>query len=163
MDPPKHTKMRALVNKAFTPKAIKQIEEKIKDLTHDLLHQVKDQHTFDIVQDLAAPLPVMIIAELLGAEVKDRELIKKHSDALVAGAKDDSKEAVQAVVDMQKQAEKELSEYFAHLIQKRKETPADDLISFSSKRKLTVSVYQKMNCLAFVYSYSLLVMKQQRI
>ncbi|QDZ96124.1 cytochrome P450 [Bacillus altitudinis] len=129
MDPPKHTKMRALVNKAFTPKAIKQIEEKIKDLTHDLLHQVKDQRTFDIVQDLAAPLPVMIIAELLGAEVKDRELIKKHSDALVAGAKDDSKEAVQAVVDMQKQAEKELSEYFAHLIQKRKETPADDLIS----------------------------------
>lgn len=55
MDPPKHTKMRALVNKAFMPKAIKQIEEKIKDLTHDLLHQVKDQPTFDIVQDLAAP------------------------------------------------------------------------------------------------------------
>lgn len=71
----------------------------------------------------------MIIAELLGAEVKDRELIKTHSDALVAGAKDDSKEAVQAVVNMQKQAEKELSAYFAHLIQKRKETPADDLIS----------------------------------
>lgn len=76
MDPPKHTKMRALVNKAFTPKAIKQLEDKIKDLTHDLLNQVKDQRTFDIVQDLAAPLPVMIIAELLGAEVQDRELIK---------------------------------------------------------------------------------------
>ncbi|CAM5583771.1 cytochrome [Bacillus safensis FO-36b] [Bacillus safensis subsp. safensis] len=71
----------------------------------------------------------MIIAELLGAEVQDRELIKKHSDALVAGAKDESKEAIQAVVDMQKRAEEELSIYFAHLIKKRKETPADDLIS----------------------------------
>ncbi|OLP63020.1 Cytochrome P450(MEG) [Bacillus pumilus] len=129
MDPPKHTKMRALVNKAFTPKAIKQLEDKIKDLTHDLLKQVKDKRTFDIVHDLAAPLPVMIIAELLGAEVKDRELIKKHSDALVAGAKDNSKEAIQAVVNMQKQAEKELSDYFSHLIKKRKEVPADDLIS----------------------------------
>ncbi|MDM5298360.1 cytochrome P450 [Bacillus pumilus] len=129
MDPPKHTKMRALVNKAFTPKAIKQLEDKIKDLTHDLLKQVKDKRTFDIVHDLAAPLPVMIIAELLGAEVKDRELIKKHSDALVAGAKDDSKEAIQAVVNMQKQAEEELSDYFSHLIKKRKEIPADDLIS----------------------------------
>lgn len=62
----------------------------------------------------------MIIAELLGAEVQDRELIKKHSDALVAGAKDESKEAIQAVVDMQKRAEEELSIYFAHLIKKEK-------------------------------------------
>ncbi|MFS0656233.1 cytochrome P450 [Bacillus sp. 179-C3.3 HS] len=129
MDPPKHTKMRALVNKAFTPKAIKQLEEKIKDLTHDLLHRVRQEQTFDLVHDLAAPLPVMIIAELLGAEVQDRDFIKKHSDALVAGAEDDSNEAIQAVVDMQKQAEEELSQYFSHLIKKRKETPTNDLIS----------------------------------
>ncbi|WP_353855559.1 cytochrome P450 [Bacillus sp. Bos-x628] len=129
MDPPKHTKMRALVNKAFTPKAIKQLEEKIKDLSHDLLKQVEHEHTFDVVHDLAAPLPVMIIAELLGAEVKDRQFIKKHSDALVAGAKDESQEAIQAVVDMQKRAEEELSDYFLHLIQKRTEAPANDLIS----------------------------------
>lgn len=129
MDPPKHTKMRALVNKAFTPKAIKQLEEKIKDLTHDLLHQVSHKQIFDIVHDVAAPLPVMMIAELLGAEVKDRDFIKQHSDALVAGAKDESEEAIQAVVDMQQRAEEALSDYFSHLIQKRKDNPADDLIS----------------------------------
>lgn len=98
MDPPKHTKLRALVNKSFTPKAVKQIETRIKDVTAFLLQEARQKDTIDMIDDIAGPLPVIIIAEMLGAPIEDRHIIKTYSDVLVAGAKDSSDKSVADMV-----------------------------------------------------------------
>lgn len=93
MDPPKHTKLRNLVNKAFTPRAIQHLEGHIEEIADYLLDEVSSKKKFDIVEDFAGPLPIIVIAELLGVPIKDRALFKKYSDDLVSGAEDNSDEA----------------------------------------------------------------------
>ncbi len=66
MDPPKHTQIRSAVNRAFTPRVLKEWEPRIKDITDHLLKQAKNKGRIDIVKDLSYPLPVMVISELLG-------------------------------------------------------------------------------------------------
>lgn len=128
MDPPRHTKMRNLVNKAFTPKAIRNLEKRIEDVTMYLLDQVKGR-SMDIVHDLAGPLPVIIIAELIGVPAKDRELFKTYSDILVAGAEDDSDVAFQQMVQKRMEGYEFLKEYFNNIIVERMNHPEEDLIS----------------------------------
>ncbi|MFP3511179.1 cytochrome P450 [Peribacillus sp. SIMBA_075] len=129
MDPPRHTKMRNLVNKAFTPKAVKDLTNKIEEVTLYLLDQVKEKGTMDLVHDLAGPLPVIIIAELLGIPTKDRDLFKTYSDVLVEGAKDNSSEAFQRMTQKRKEGNEFLKEYFKKIIKERTNNPEEDLIS----------------------------------
>ncbi|MFC3884818.1 cytochrome P450 [Bacillus songklensis] len=129
MDPPRHTKMRNLVNKAFTPKAVKDLTKRIEDVTLYLIDQVKEKGTMDLVHDLAGPLPVIIIAELLGVPAKDRELFKTYSDILVAGAEDDSDESFQIMTQKRREGSGFLKGYFKRIIEERKTSPEDDLIS----------------------------------
>lgn len=129
MDPPRHSKMRNLVNKAFTPKAIRNLEKRIEDVTTYLIDQVKENERMDIVHDLAGPLPVIIIAELLGVPAKDRELFKTYSDILVAGAEDDSDGAFERMAQKRKEGSEFLRDYFIKIIEERKAHPEEDLIS----------------------------------
>ncbi|MCY7879342.1 cytochrome P450, partial [Bacillus spizizenii] len=69
-----------------------------KDVTAFLLQEARQKSTIDIIEDFAGPLPVIIIAEMLGAPIEDRHLIKTYSDVLVAGAKDSSDKAVADMV-----------------------------------------------------------------
>lgn len=73
MDPPEHRKVRALVSQAFTPRAIALLEPKIRAIVQTLLDQVQARGEMDVVDDLAFPLPIMVIAELLGVPVGDRD------------------------------------------------------------------------------------------
>lgn len=136
MDPPRHTKMRNLVNKAFTPKAVKDLTNKIEEVTLYLLDQVKEKGTMDLVHDLAGPLPVIIIAELLGIPTKDRDLFKTYSDVLVEGAKDNSSEAFQRMTQKRKEGNEFLNEYFKKIIKERKNNPEEDLISLLIEAKI---------------------------
>ncbi|MDV7766864.1 cytochrome P450 [Peribacillus simplex] len=136
MDPPRHTKMRNLVNKAFTPKAVKDLTNKIEEVTLYLLDQVKEKGTMDLVHDLAGPLPVIIIAELLGIPTKDRDLFKTYSDVLVEGAKDNSSEAFQRMTQKRKEGNEFLKEYFKKIIKERKNNPEEDLISLLIEAKI---------------------------
>ncbi|MGG3640205.1 cytochrome P450 [Bacillus gobiensis] len=129
MDPPRHSKMRNLVNKAFTPKAIRNLEKRIEDVTTYLIDQIKENERMDIVHDLAGPLPVIIIAELLGVPAKDRELFKTYSDILVAGAEDDSEKAFERMAQKRKEGSEFLRDYFIKIIEERKAHPEEDLIS----------------------------------
>jgi cytochrome P450 len=128
-DPPRHTQLRNLVNKAFTPKAINELAPHIADITNELLDNVAQAGTMDMVHDLAGPLPVIVIAELLGVPSSDRKLFKEWSDILVKGPDVNTKEAYEAVVQERRQATKELSDYFMKIIEKRRKEPKDDLIS----------------------------------
>ncbi|MGG3622069.1 cytochrome P450 [Bacillus gobiensis] len=129
MDPPRHSKMRNLVNKAFTPKAIRNLEKRIEEVTTYLIDQVKENERMDIVHDLAGPLPVIIIAELLGVPAKDREFFKTYSDILVAGAEDDSEKAFERIAQKRKEGSEFLRDYFIKIIEERKAHPEEDLIS----------------------------------
>ena len=129
MDPPKHTKMRNLINKTFTPKAVNELSQRIQDVTTSLLDQAKEKETLEMIHDFAAPLPVIIIAELLGVPAKDRELFKNYSDILVSGAEDDSDEAFNMMMKRRREGAKFLNDYFKEIIQERQRSPKDDLIS----------------------------------
>ncbi len=129
MDPPRHTKMRAIVNKAFTPKAVKQLEAHIEEVTAFLINQAENKESFDVVDDLAGPLPVIIIAELLGVPAEDRLMFKHYSDILVSGAKDSSDEAVEQMNKERDEGNRFLKEYFRDIIKLRRKEPKEDLIS----------------------------------
>jgi cytochrome P450 len=73
MDPPRHRQLRALISQAFTPRAVARLEPRITSIVHSLLDQVQDKGEMDVVDDLAFPLPVMVIAELLGVPSADGE------------------------------------------------------------------------------------------
>lgn len=97
MDPPKHTQIRSAVNRAFTPRVLKEWEPRIKDITDHLLKQAKNKGRIDIVKDLSYPLPVMVISELLGVPSERMDQFKKWSDILVSMPKDASPEAAEKI------------------------------------------------------------------
>ncbi len=119
-DPPRHHRLRSLVSKAFTPRAIAQLEPRITAITDELLDRVVETGRLDVVDDLATPLPVTVIAEMLGVPAKDHERFKRWSDAVVgeSGAFDDTPHA-----------ERELAEYFMRVVEERQRAPGDDLVS----------------------------------
>ncbi|MFD0884969.1 cytochrome P450 [Streptosporangium algeriense] len=82
IDPPEHGKLRKLVSSAFTRKVVADLEPRIATLTRELLDAAREQDRFELVRDLAYPLPVVVIAELLGVPSGDRDLFKQWADAL---------------------------------------------------------------------------------
>ncbi|TDD23234.1 cytochrome P450 [Nonomuraea diastatica] len=82
IDPPEHGKLRKLVSSAFTRKVVADLEPRIAALTHELLDAAAERGRFELVTDLAYPLPVIVIAELLGVPSSDRALFKQWADAL---------------------------------------------------------------------------------
>lgn len=132
-DPPVHTKLRGLMTKAFTPRAVASLESRIGELTHELLDGVADAGRMDLVQDLAYPLPVMVIAEMLGVPAADRAQFKVWSDEIVRMADDifstteeqrGDREGADAPLGAG-----EMGDYFKKIIQDRRSAPQEDLIS----------------------------------
>ncbi len=80
-DRPDHTRLRALVNQAFTPRRIELLRPRIQTLTNELLNHVQDRGRMDLIRDYALPLPATIIAEMLGVPVEDRHKFHRWSNA----------------------------------------------------------------------------------
>ncbi|MCM3271500.1 cytochrome P450 [Paenibacillus elgii] len=129
LDPPKHTQMRDIVNKAFTPKAMKDWEPRIQAITNELLDAVEGKQEIDLVEQLSYPLPVLVIAEMLGVPAKDQRKFKDWSDQAVAGPANNSEEAKSEQLRKQQQVVGELYAYFKEIIELKKKEPADDIIS----------------------------------
>jgi cytochrome P450 PksS len=85
-DPPDHTRLRALVQKAFTPRLVEEMRDRIQRLTDELLDAVAGRGEMDLIRDYALPLPTTIIAEMLGVPVRDRHRFHRWSNALMAAA-----------------------------------------------------------------------------
>src|SRR5437764_4266164 len=83
MDPPRHRQLRNLVTQAFTPRSVAQLSDRITTIVNTLLDQVAATGYMDSIDDLAYPLPVIVIAEMLGIPQEDREQFKLWSDAVV--------------------------------------------------------------------------------
>ena len=84
-DPPRHTKLRALVSRAFTPRSVAELEPRIAEISRQLLDAIIAHGTgeFDLVADYAAPLPLLVIGQMLGLPASDREQLRRWSDALL--------------------------------------------------------------------------------
>lgn len=117
-DPPKHRQLRKLVSHAFTPRMIESLAPKIQEITTSLLDEAEKKGKMDIVADLASPLPITVIAEMLGVSMEYRERFKAWSDALVGDN-----------ADAYYQCQREMSEYFSEIAEDRRRHPQDDLIT----------------------------------
>ncbi|HLZ58954.1 MAG TPA: cytochrome P450 [Ktedonosporobacter sp.] len=125
MDPPRHRQLRNLVSQAFTPRMVAQMESRIKEITDGLLDQVAAKGEMDAIRDLAYPLPVTVIAELLGIPAELREDFKRWSDALVSGGEGLTEEQVQALM----QEIGSMFGYFSQVLAERRAHPQGDLVS----------------------------------
>lgn len=125
-EPPKHTRLRALVAKAFNRNRIEALRPDIERLTSTLLDGIAEKKNFDIIADYAEPLPVKVIASLLGFPDEDEHLLRPWSQAIVkmyeVNPSRDSQLAAQA-------AGREFATYVHGLMQQRKVNPGSDLIS----------------------------------
>ena len=126
-DPPDHTRLRNLVNRAFTTRMVAQLEPRIRRITDELLDPVIEKGQIDIIEDLAYPLPVIMIAEILGVPPEDRADFKRWSDALVA-VLGGGLIAPQAT-DEALAARNEFVAYFSRIFELRRAEPRDDLVS----------------------------------
>ena len=124
-DPPLHTEMRNLVNRAFTPRMVADLEPRIRQITTELLDAVVAKGETDMVKDLAIPLPVTIIAELLGVDPERRDDFKRWSNAFVTG---DSEDVAQNRAEREATFE-QARVYFQEVIDDRRRAPRSDLIS----------------------------------
>ena len=126
LDPPDHTRLRALVNKAFTPRAVAALEPHIRELMTTLLDAVDDPSGFDLMEAVAKPLPVIVIAEMLGIPSEDRAQFAVWSDQrariLEPTLSPDEREAAESAM-------RALDEYLVPIISDRKADPRDDIIS----------------------------------
>ena len=123
MDPPDHDRMRRLVSRAFTPRAITRMEPVARDVIGGYLDAFQDRTTFDAVADFAAPFPVEIISTLLGVPEADRQQIRHWTDAVLHRRPDDPNPTSEGV-----EALRLRKEYFHALIAEKRAAPADDMI-----------------------------------
>lgn len=125
-DPPRHTRLRSFLNRAFTPRAIQSLAPAIESVVEKLFDQVEGRDEFDFIGDFAYPLPATVIAGMLGVPSEDLDQFKAWSDELagfVGGAL--------ATPDKRARAERglfELNEYFRAIIADRRRHPREDLV-----------------------------------
>jgi cytochrome P450 len=125
-EPPDHTRLRGLVSAVFTPKKVEALRPQIEETSASLLKTALNKGEFDLLEDYAVPLPVLVIADLLGVPQADRPRLRPWSAAIVAMYEldHDAEQEHKAV-----QAAGEFWDYLDWLASQRREKPQDDLIS----------------------------------
>jgi cytochrome P450 len=129
-DPPEHTRLRSLVGKAFTPRIVQRLEPRMRELARGLVDAALDAREVDLVEALTYPLPVVVIAEIIGIPPQDRAMFKRWSDEAIAslglvffGGLDPER------VARQRRLFDEMRSYFVPLAEERKRRPAEDLLT----------------------------------
>ena len=126
MDPPDHTRLRSLVNKAFTRSAINALEPRIREIMGTLLDDIEDPSGFDLMHTVAIPLPVIVIAEMLGIPQEDRAQFRLWSDQRARLLEPMLTRSERKTAD---EASVQLSEYFLSIIRSHQGEPRDDIMT----------------------------------
>jgi len=126
LDPPDHTRLRSLVSKAFTPRAVAALGPRIQEIVDELLDELADKDSFDLISDFAFPLPVIVIAEMLGIPSEDRDKFNVWSNDIAL--------AVEPILSGEEivrveRASDEIIEYFEGIIEQRRREPREDMLS----------------------------------
>ena len=126
IDPPDHTRLRGLVSRAFTPRAIADLEPHITQIVDEMLADLPENEPFDLMERLAHPLPITVIAEMIGVPPEDRDRFQSWSERV---ARILEPTITRAEMDAALVAGAELSDYFRVIIEQRRADPQDDLIT----------------------------------
>jgi cytochrome P450 len=129
VDAPRHTRLRLLVNKAFTPGTVEKLAPFIRSFVDRALAAAQARGRMDVMAELAFPLPATVIAEMLGVPPEDRDRFKRWSDDTTAAAANVTSELSPDVLRKSIAAIEELQAYFRGIIARRRAEPRDDLIS----------------------------------
>tara|TARA_X000001036_G_scaffold241304_1_gene225144 strand:- start:13880 stop:14998 length:1119 start_codon:yes stop_codon:yes gene_type:complete len=122
LDPPEHTEFRRLISKGFTPRKAEDMTEDISAFVESAINRIKELETCDIISELFKPLPSFVVSKYLGVPASDRVVFDTWTEKIVAGAiHNKENEGLEAIY--------EVTNYFTELIEWRKKTPGDDLIS----------------------------------
>ncbi|CAK6477149.1 cytochrome P450 [Peribacillus simplex] len=125
-DPPDHRKRRSLLAAAFTPRSLQNWEPRIQEIADELIGQMDEGTEIDIVASLASPLPIIVMADLMGVPSKDRLLFKKWVDTLFLPFDREKQEEVDKLKQV---AAKEYYQYLYPIVVQKRLNPADDIIS----------------------------------
>ena len=123
MDEPRHHKLRAIVSQAFTPRVVAQLAPRITEVTNSLLDNVIPQGEMDVIQDFAYPLPITIIAELLGVPPQEQETFRDWSTQMVSGPRHTT-----SAGQSQVQVAQLLRTYLAQKLEEHRREPREDLM-----------------------------------
>lgn len=132
MDPPEHTRLRGLVNRAFTPRRMAALEDVIRALCSDFLDEHRGETTFDYVQGFGARLPAMVIASMLGVPPEDQAWAREKIDTVFH-----IEPGVGMINDTSFNAIVELNDYIADQLRSRRRDPRDDMLTDLVQAELT--------------------------
>ncbi|MGO4530133.1 cytochrome P450 [Paenibacillus sp. 2TAF8] len=121
-DPPDHRRLRGLVQKAFTPKLVADMRSHIQSIADDLLDNLPSQEKMNLIDEFAFPLPIIVISEILGVPLEDRDKFRMWSNTVINATTAEDRELFQ-------QHEQEFTEYLMASFAKVRQEPGDDLIS----------------------------------
>lgn len=130
-DPPRHTKLRALITRAFTPASVAALEPRIRELACDLLDRAIASGEMDMAADLAVPLPMLVIAEMLGLPAADQPRLHRWSTVMMnlSYAVTGGTSQHEAVTQAWYAATEEMKGYLALLLEERRSSPRNDLLT----------------------------------
>ena len=125
-DPPDHTRLRSLVSKAFTPRSVRELHPRVERIVAELLDDLDGKDRFDLIESFAFPLPVTVIAEMLGVPPQDMDRFEDWSNdislTIEPSLRDDQIRRVE-------RASEELYAYFEDIMEQRRREPQDDMIT----------------------------------
>jgi cytochrome P450 family 142 subfamily A polypeptide 1 len=125
-DEPRHGQVRRLINRGFTPRMVKKLEEVFRVIVKEAIDSIADKGECEFVESIAVPLPLLLIAEMIGIHKKDRERFHQWSDHMIAG---DGNFDNPEIVARAGAAFAEYTQYCTQIIEDRRANPKDDLVS----------------------------------
>jgi cytochrome P450 len=126
-DPPNHTRLRKLVSRAFTPRAVAALEPAVERIVTECLDRIEARREFDVIADLALPVPATLICEMLGVPASDRDRFTVWTAEATHGLA--AQVAPAEVIDRARRAGLALADYFEKLIEERRTSLGDDILS----------------------------------
>ena len=146
MDPPRHTRMRGLVSKGFTPRRVTELEPRIREVAVGYLECARAPGGFDFVADFAGRLPMDVVSELLGVPAQDRDELRRWADLVL------HREAgIQGIPPEGIEASGKLLRYFVDVVAERRRRPGDDLASALCAAELDGERLSDKDVIAFLY------------
>ena len=128
MDPPRHRQLRGLVNQAFTPRVVELLATRITAIAGELVDLAARQGRMDLIQEFAYPIPIRIIAELLGIPVEEQATFRRWSETLITGPRTDALRG-RSFAEERSASLRDLNDYFLGKLAERRKSPRQDLMS----------------------------------
>jgi cytochrome P450 len=129
MDPPRHVRLRRLVNRGFTPRMVAQLEPRIRAITTGILDEVAPRGRCDFVLDVAAPLPLAVICEMMGVARADWRLMFDATNQVLGAGDEEYQTEERDRVQTVEHGRRALFGHFARLLAERRQQPGQDLVS----------------------------------